>query len=135
MRDLCVNAVDAALAAGATYSDARAVLRRSQSVNSKNGVVEALRDAGGAGIGWRVRADGAVARPEVKEAEAVVRAQPERKVLIPSEGTDVEQEHVECGGGIDAMAVGDGVSQLRSYPSAHGGSSAQAGWEYVVALG
>ena len=30
---------------------------------------------------------------------------------------------------------GDGVAQMRSYPSAHGGSSAQAGWEYVESLG
>ena len=29
----------------------------------------------------------------------------------------------------------DGVTQIRSYPSAHGGSSAQAGWEYVESLG
>ena len=34
----------------------------------------------------------------------------------------------------DGRRDGD-VSQLRSYPSAHGGSSAQAGWEYVLGLG
>jgi TldD protein len=206
MRDLCADAVDAALAAGATYTDARAVLRRSQSVSTKNGVVEALSDVESEGIGVRVRVDGAwgfacdsrldesgardaaqravafaraaggrarelapvepqrgtyrtdfeidpmsvsladkvelclraeagLARPEVKVAEAFVRAQSERKVLVSSEGTEVEQELVECGAGIDAMAVGDGVSQIRSYPSAHGGSSAQAGWEYVLGLG
>ena len=28
-----------------------------------------------------------------------------------------------------------GSTQIRSYPSAHGGSSAQAGWEYVESLG
>ena len=33
------------------------------------------------------------------------------------------------------MAAGDGITQIRSYPSAHGGSSAQAGWEYVESLG
>jgi hypothetical protein len=33
------------------------------------------------------------------------------------------------------IAVGDdGRVQMRSYPSAHGGSSAQAGWEYVESL-
>src|SRR5205814_8657738 len=36
--------------------------------------------------------------------------------------------------GIDAVAVGDGLYQVRSYPSAFGGSSAQAGWEYVERL-
>ena len=54
-------------------------------------------------------------------AEAFARAQLERKVLVSSEGTDVEQELVECGAGIDATAVGDGLSQQRSYPSAFGG--------------
>src|SRR5262249_21330370 len=34
----------------------------------------------------------------------------------------------------DAMAVGDGLFQVRSYPSAHVGASSQAGWEYVEGL-
>src|SRR5213078_867920 len=46
----------------------------------------------------------------------------------------IGQETVECGGGIDAMAVREGITQIRSHPSAHGGSSAQAGWEYVDSL-
>jgi TldD protein len=65
----------------------------------------------------------------------MVRAQREHKVLVSSEGTDVEQELIECGGGIDCAAARDGVFQTRSYPSAHVGSSAQQGWEYVEALG
>jgi TldD protein len=206
VRDLCGLAVEAALGAGASYADARAVLRRSQSVSTKNGTVDSVNDIDSEGIGVRVlvdgawgfacdsrltdsgarnaalracafaraaggrskqlapiapqqgsyrtqfeidpfsvslaakvelclRAEAALARPEVKVAEAFVRAQVERKVLVSSEGTDVEQEVVECGGGIDATAVGDGISQIRSFPSAHGGSSAQAGWEYVLGLG
>jgi TldD protein len=206
VRDLCRNAVDAAIAAGATYADARAVFRRSQSVATKNGNVEAVNDVETEGIGVRVlsgggwgfaadrrltddgaraaalracafaraagggdrdlaplepqrgvfrtdveidpfsvsigdkidfclEAEGALARPEVKVAEAFARAHFERKVLITSEGSDVEQELVECGAGIDATAVGDGITQVRSYPSAFGGISAQAGWEYVLGLG
>jgi TldD protein len=206
VRDLCRNAVDAAVAAGASYADARAVLKRSQSVGTKNGNVDAVNDVETEGIGVRVlvdgawgfagdrrltgegardaalracafarasgraartlaplepqrgtyrtaveidpfsvsltdkidfclRAEAALARPEVKVAEAFVRAQHEHKVLVSSDGTDVEQELVECGAGIDALAVGDGYVQLRSYPSAHGGSSSQAGWEYVLGLG
>jgi TldD protein len=53
---------------------------------------------------------------------------------VPSEGSVVEHEHVECGGGIDAMATNDEIFQIRSYPSAHGGLSAQAGWEFVDEL-
>jgi TldD protein len=206
VRDLCGNAVDAALGAGATYADARAVFRRSQSVATKNGNVEAVNDVESEGMGVRVlvggawgfagdrrltdegareaalracefaraagggdrvlsplepqsgsfktqvqvdpfsvtlgdkiefclEAESALARPEVKVAEAFVRAQLERKVLVTSEGSEVDQELVECGGGIDATAVADGVTQVRSYPNAYGGNSAQAGWEYVLGLG
>jgi TldD protein len=73
--------------------------------------------------------------PDVKITEATVRAQRERRAFRSSEGADVSQEFVECGGGIEALAVGDGRAQVRSYPSAHGGASAQAGWEYVESLG
>jgi len=205
VRDLCGNAVDAALGAGASYADARAVLRRSQSVATKNGNVEGVSDQETEGIGVRVLVDGSwgfagagtltdesareaalracvfaraagggdrrqaplapqtgsfetaveidplsisldekidfcleaergLARPEVKVAEAFLHAQREHKVLVSSDSVDVEQEHVECGAGIDATAVGDGTTQIRSYPSAYGGLTAQAGWEYVLGL-
>ena len=75
-------------------------------------------------------------RSEVKITEAMVRAMREHRVFRSSEGTRLSQRFVECGGGIDALAVSDdGRVQNRSYPSAHGGSSGQAGWEYVVGLG
>src|SRR5262245_45186583 len=206
MRDLCRNAVDAAVGAGASYADARGVFRRSQSVSTKNGNVESVSDVESEGIGVRVLVDGAwgfagdrrltdegvrdaalracafaraaggstrtlaplepvrgsfstpveidpfsislgekvdfcleaergLAQSEVKVAEAFARAQLERKVLVTSDGSDVEQEIVECGAGIDATAVSDGVTQMRSYPSALGGISAQGGWEYVLGLG
>jgi TldD protein len=199
--------VDAAVAAGASYADARAVVRRSQSVGTKNGRVERLTDAETEGIGVRVlvggawgfacdrrltvegardaalracafaaaagvrgakalaplaarsgsyrtpvkrdpfsvsvadkvalclRAEEALRHPEVKVAQAFVRAMSERKLFVSSEGAEIDQQIVESGGGIDAMAVGDGLFQIRSYPSAHVGASAQAGWEYVEALG
>jgi TldD protein len=205
VRDLCGNAVDAALGAGASYADARAVLRRSQSVATKNGNVDGVNDLESEGVGVRVLVDGSwgfagagtltdesvreaalracafaraagggdrrleplepqtgtfdtpveidpfsisldekidfcldaergLARPEVKVSEAFVHAQREHKVLVSSDGVDVEQTLVECGAGIDATAVGDGLTQLRSYPSAYGGLTAQAGWEYVLGL-
>ncbi|MGI8420863.1 MAG: TldD/PmbA family protein [Gaiellaceae bacterium] len=207
MRDLCLDAVAAALAGGAEYADARAVVRRSQSVWTKNGRVESVLDDESEGIGVRVlvggawgfacdrrltragareaaaracgfaRASGgrgpkalapligphegsfrtpheqdpidvplgdkialclaageALAGPDVLVAQAFVRAQREHKTLVSSEGVDVAQELVACGGGIDALATHGGVSQLRSYPSAHTGSSGAAGWEYVLGL-
>jgi TldD protein len=63
-----------------------------------------------------------------------VRAHREERAFRSSEGADVRQRFVECGAGIDTLAIADGRVQVRSYPSAHGGSSAQAGWEYVEGL-
>ncbi len=206
MRETCAAAVDAALGAGATYADARGVVRRSQSVGTKNSRVETLTDAETEGVGVRVlvegawgfasdrrlspdgardaalracgfaaaagrgdkralmpvdarsgsfrtprqrdpfsvplddkvalclRAEEALRRAEVKVGEAFVRTQRERKLFLSSEGVEVDQELVECGGGIQAVAVGNGIVQLRAYPSLHVGSSAQAGWEYVEGL-
>jgi TldD protein len=207
MRDACAEAVDAALGAGASYADARAIVRRTQAVSTRDGRVVALNDAETEGIGVRVlvdgawgfacdrrldasgardaalraaafaaaaggngtralaplearsgtfrpavetdpfdvsledkvalclRAEGALHRPEVKVTQAHVRALREHKLFLSSDGAEIDQELVECGGGIDATAVSsDGIVQDRSYPSAHVGSSAQAGWEYVEGL-
>jgi TldD protein len=207
LRDACAAGVEAAVAAGASYADARAVVRRTHAVGTKNGLVETLTDAETEGVGVRVlvggawgfacdrrlsaegardaalracafaaaaggrgpralapldarsgsyrtpverdpfsvpladkvalclRAEEAMKHPDVKVVQAAVRALHERKLLVSSEGVEVDQETVECGAGIDALAVSDGVFQIRSYPSAHVGSSAQAGWEYVEGLG
>ena len=81
-----------------------------------------------------LRAEGAMRHEDVKITEATVRAQREERIFMSSEGADVHQEFVECGGGIDALGIRDGKVQIRSYPSAHGGSSSQSGWEYVEGL-
>ena len=207
MKALAEAAVDAALGAGASYADARAMSQRRQYVITKNGQVDDLSDAESAGIGVRVLVDGAwgfagagrldetgardsalravefaraasgrhqmnlapveahtgqyrtpldrdpfavpltekidlclraedgMRHDDVKVTVAMVRAQREHKVLVSSEGTNVEQDIYECGGGIDAYASSDEVSQVRSYPSQHSGVSGQGGWEYVEKLG
>jgi len=206
VRELCEHAVATALGAGASYADARAVVRRSQVVGTRNRRVERLDDAETEGIGVRVlvggawgfacdrrleqegaaaaarkavafaqaapgghsrglaavepahgefrtvverdpfsvpladkvdlclRAEEALLHEDVQVTSASVRAQHEHKVFVSSEGAATDQEFVECGGGIDALASSDGITQIRSYPSAHGGSSAQAGWEFVESL-
>ena len=206
MRELCDEAVSAALAAGASYADARAVVRRSQAVATRNERVDRLDDTESEGLGVRVlvgkawgfacdrrlttegaqaaarkaatfakaaagrhdralapveaaqgefrtrveqdpfeisladkvehclRAERALQHEDVKVTAAFVRAQREHKVFVSSGGSFTEQELVECGGGIDALAAGNGITQIRSYPSAHGGSSCQSGWEYVESL-
>ena len=82
-----------------------------------------------------LRAERALEHADVQVTSASVRAQKEHKVFVSSEGAATEQELVECGGGIDALASRNGVTQIRSYPSAHGGSSSQAGWEFIEGLG
>ena len=195
MRELCDEAVAAALAAGASYADARVVVRRNQNVATRNQRVDRLDDAESQGIGVRVlvggawgfacdneltvgtartaakratafakaapggheralapvepgraeyrtpvetdpfeisladkvehclRAERAMQHEDVKVTAAFVRAQREHKLFVSSEGAAIEQEVVECGGGIDAMAAREGITQVRSHPSAHGGSS------------
>ena len=59
MKALAEAAVDAALGAGASYADARAVTLRRQYVITKNGQVDDLSDAESEGIGVRVLVNGA----------------------------------------------------------------------------
>jgi TldD protein len=96
------------------------------------------RDPFGVSIAEKVehclRADERLAGPDVIVRQAMARAQREHKFLLSSDGAEVEQELTECGAGIDCAAARDGVYQVRSYPSAHVGSSAQGGWEVVDAI-
>ena len=57
--DLARRAIDAALAAGATYADVRIVRQQGESLTVKNGAVEELTSSTDAGLGVRVIADGA----------------------------------------------------------------------------
>jgi TldD protein len=81
-----------------------------------------------------LRADAALQGEDIVVRQVMVRARREHKLLLSSEGTEVEQILTECGAGMDCAAARDGVFQLRSYPSAHVGSSCQSGWEYVEGL-
>jgi TldD protein len=57
-----------------------------------------------------------------------------RKLFASTEGALCEQRLTECGGGIEATAVGAAGTQQRSYPGSHAGGIAQAGWEHALAL-
>ena len=75
MRDLVRLAVGRARAAGASYADARALVRRHQAIHTKNGAPEGLSDSTEQGIGIRVIAEGAwgfasTASPRVEDTEA-----------------------------------------------------------------
>jgi TldD protein len=206
MRALCAEALDAAVAGGAAYADARAVSRRDQLVATRNGDVLSVTDQESEGIGVRVLVDGAWgfacdrrlseegAREAARRAcafaraaaaagarrlppveaqrveyrtparvdpfsisvgdkialclraeeamrqegvivtSATLRALRDRKLLATTDGVEADQDRVECGGGIEAIASAGGIVQKRSYPTGLGGSSAQAGWEFVEEL-
>jgi TldD protein len=55
-------------------------------------------------------------------------------VFASTEGGLCEQRVIECGGGISAVAVDQGDSQVRSYPASHGGHVEQAGYEHFLEL-
>jgi TldD protein len=56
------------------------------------------------------------------------------KAFASTEGAACTQVLTECGGGLQAVAVGEGELQVRSYPSSHGGHVAAAGWEHMLDL-
>jgi TldD protein len=66
-------------------------------------------------------------------AEASSVAWETRKWLVSSEGHRIDQVVRECGAGISATAIGDGETQVRSYPAARG-QYATRGWEFVDEL-
>ncbi len=70
---------------------------------------------------------------EIKVRSGFIRALREEKHFASTEGADITQERIETGAGIDARAVApDGSdTQVRSYPSSHGGNMGARGWEMV----
>lgn len=55
-----------------------------------------------------------------------------RTAFASTEGAACTQERVECGASISVIALAGDELQVRSYPSAHGGSGAARGWEHVL---
>ncbi len=58
----------------------------------------------------------------------------EEKTFANSEGAYVEQEIVETGGGLEALAVGDNEVQKRSYPNSFGRHQGTAGYELLESM-
>lgn len=76
------------------------------------------------------------AAAEVQLREGFLELRREEKYFESSEGAQIYQERTETGAGIECTAVApDGSeTQTRSYPSSHGGQTAQRGWELVREL-
>ncbi|MGD2105680.1 MAG: TldD/PmbA family protein, partial [Anaerolineae bacterium] len=70
----------------------------------------------------------------VAVAQSNLRFVRERKVFASSEGSFIEQEIIESGGGLEATAVGEGEVQKRSYPNSFGRHQGTAGYELIEEL-
>ena len=101
MREITERAVSRAIAAGASYADARAIVLRHQTIHTKNGSADALADSTEQGLGVRVIADGAwgfastssLASAEVDaSAELAVRVAKASATLSPTQAELAPQE-------------------------------------------
>jgi TldD protein len=72
--------------------------------------------------------------PEVALTLARFQAVRVHKLFASTEGALCEQVLTECGGGLAAVAVNGDESQIRSFPTLHGGHMEQAGYERFLAL-
>jgi TldD protein len=86
-------------------------------------------------LGLLLAADEAMAGDaRIAQRRASTVAERTVKAFASTDGAACEQAFTECGGAIVAVAVEGGELQVRSFPSAHDGDVAQAGWEHVRAL-
>ena len=67
----------------------------------------------------------------VSIAEASSDAWSRASLFVSSEGARIGQRIVQCGGGIEATAVGGDEVQNRSYPNSFGGDFGAEGWELL----
>ncbi len=70
----------------------------------------------------------------IKASYAHYRGFRENKLFMSSEGSELHQQITWCGGGVSAIAVKDGETQTRSYPSAFRGDFATCGYEFFESL-
>ena len=67
-------------------------------------------------------------------AEAMLDLYRKRSAFASSEGAAIEQTITHSGGGIEAIAIGDGEIQRRSFPNSFRGHLSAAGYEHIRAL-
>src|SRR4051812_8730624 len=76
-----------------------------------------------------LRADSRIARSSARTTARRI-----EKTFASSEGAAIEQVTLQCGAGLQAIAIDDNGLQVRSYPTGHGGDTRAAGWEHVLSL-
>ncbi len=73
--------------------------------------------------------------PELSFAEAGLDFFRRSTWFVSSDGAEIEQVVTHSGGGIEAVAVGEGDMQRRSYPNSFRGHVKAAGYEHIRTLG
>jgi TldD protein len=145
MHDIATQAVEAALAAGATYADARVMEIRTESMNARNGVIEALDREERAGVGVRALigsswgffavpdVGSAAARRAGEQAAAVARAStlvagPDLR-LVPEQATTGHwaSECLEDPWAVGLAEKGDLLEGVTRTMREHGADLAEAG--------
>jgi TldD protein len=71
---------------------------------------------------------------KVKISETFMGSYKTEKTFASTEGSYIEQEIVECGGGIAATAIEGDEVQVRSYPNSFRGNFATLGYEWIEKL-
>lgn len=72
--------------------------------------------------------------PRIRRGWGETHAMRETWALVTTDSAACTQIRTECGGGLQVLAADGDVVQTRSYPAAHGGDVALAGWEHVLGL-
>ncbi|MCL4387433.1 MAG: TldD/PmbA family protein [Patescibacteria group bacterium] len=70
----------------------------------------------------------------IKVSSVFFKAGKEIQTFISTEGSVIDQEIWECGGGMEAMAISKTEVQNRSYPNSHSGQVAAGGYEVFESL-
>ncbi|MDP3388311.1 MAG: TldD/PmbA family protein, partial [Eubacteriales bacterium] len=75
------------------------------------------------------------AAPDIFKTVGNMDFRKEEKWFVDSDGSDIRQVLYESGAGIEAVAVGNGDMQQRTYPNSFRGNFATAGYEFVKDMG
>lgn len=68
---------------------------------------------------------------EIKYRNASLRFRKIHKLFFSTEGSRIDQERMETGAGLSAVAIGNEDMQIRSYPNSFGGDFSILGYEFV----
>ena len=72
--------------------------------------------------------------PLIKVSYSFFRAKQEKKLFMSTEGAEINQQIVWCGGGLMGVAIKNGEVQRRSYPSSFRGNFSTSGFEFFESL-